>query len=79
MARIYSKPSALVAKKLPSSESRFGSSSSNLPGGKAGKQKTDSKFNWELTGVIILLLIFVALPICISVWDIGAPIKGYNI
>lgn len=66
MAKIYKKP---VAKKIPSYENRYSSSPSPKKKAKA------SRLDWNLVGVIFLLLLFVALPICIAVWDVGEPIK----
>lgn len=76
MANIYPKSKSgapPVAKKIPSYENRFSSSPSPKK-----EKKADAKLNWGLVGIIFLLLLFVALPICISVWDIGSPIKELN-
>lgn len=41
-------------------------------------EKQTPQFDWEIGMVVILLFIIVVIPIAISVFDIGAPIKGYN-
>lgn len=42
-------------------------------------KKSTPEFDWEIGVIVILLLLIVALPIAISVWDIGTPIKGYSV
>ncbi len=42
-------------------------------------QDGSPKFNWNVFLVILLLLFVVGLPIAISVWEIGEPIKGYSV
>lgn len=37
-----------------------------------------AKFSWKVFGVVFLLLLLIGLPLCMCVWDIGAPIKGYD-
>lgn len=45
---------------------------------KKDENKKTPQFDWEIGMVVILLFIIVVIPIAISVFDIGAPIKGYN-
>ena len=41
-------------------------------------EKQTPQFDWEIGMVVILLFIIIVIPIAISVFDIGSPIKGYN-
>lgn len=46
--------------------------------GKKTDNKKEDKVDWEIGMIVTLVLIIVVLPIIISVFEIGTPVKGYN-
>jgi hypothetical protein len=45
---------------------------------KKTNNKKEEKVDWEIGMIVTLVLVIVVLPIIISVFEIGTPIKGYN-
>lgn len=40
--------------------------------------RTPSEFNWNVALVALLLILIIGVPLAISVWDVGTPVKGYH-
>ena len=45
---------------------------------KKDDNKKAPEFNWQVALVILLLLLIIGVPLAISVWDVGTPVKGYH-
>lgn len=45
---------------------------------KKTENKKAEKVDWEIGMIVTFVLIIVVLPIVISIFEIGTPIKGYN-